>query len=1121
MRDVERRSDEQMQFDLILTAETIYTEAVAEELYQVRELLLFFHDQAASAPRAARACAGGGQEVLLWDEWQRAALRGPRAGGRRAARRNRMGRARLQVEYPRDCAALLCGLKALRRENIAPINAGHSPRVFAGTGRGRFTGGVRRPGQASRRRCTPSSASIALHKFGALGDSLFTGMEGPPVGSLALSGAGYALGKARASRPTRPAGRMPRALPSDFDTSLEPQLAPKITTVDALIKELRKITHTMFCTVDPSIPSSSAYDNYSRQAFRFFTTTNSITPECFHHKVVRLGLQVTPRLCNELFRRIDQEDLGEIVYATFAQRVFLPETFFSPDEPAQVPSKESPIKTSMKLEPASRPAIRSPRLGGGNTTNAAIAGPSPRKSTPVYEYMALDELEKCIVRRLEEKMPRGATDAVGQAFRFFTNSDTISFADFHRHVGMLQVQISPPKCRELFVRFDKDRDGVIDTIEFATTLFTKENRASDRPASANTYRSDPSAAEQEPSVSTKQLVAMLRERMDQLSEETDRFQQAFMLFGKPGGISCNDLNAVLRRLGLRVSEKQLQDLFDTFDFDKTGDLDVNKFVQGVMLDDYSTSFWLSVKDRQKVDDSRRKLYSMAVQSVQESWTIADIECMLREKIEQRTSRSSDCFRQAFRIFKKVNGIKPHEFHAALEAIGLALTRVQSDILFRRFDKDGSGDIDLNEFIHEIEMESWSLDEIEMRIRDKIQQATSRSSDTFRQAYKIFKKASHVTMEEFRERLLALGFRLTPAQCLGLFKRYDTDNSNDLDLQEFCMKILPPDYTHDGDHWSHSERYRKERHRQKLEYVKRSKNGLIMLPKFIESHRFTRGHYVSRTFEGMQEEAMPSFSSSSEGSIKTGATRPSTSTTIDEINRPTSPRPPRTSRPPSTTTEISDPQHLPSPRRRPTPASPTSTLASNSPRKIRTAVSAVSSRPSDTQAYSMQATPPTSPRIVSPTRPMSPRAPASTPLSPHHHSRPATDPRKPLPKAEDVVIEYEDEEILEDDDVMSLELSRAKRLARHRRKHSKSSRHHHHHSSHDSERSSSTSSQVSVRPAESVAGSSTSTASGAVGTAKHMPQRNHVLLIKRFMQASAKGSELSSSKSMKRLGIARR
>ncbi|GMF21929.1 unnamed protein product [Phytophthora lilii] len=986
-------------------------------------------------------------------------------------------------------------------------------------------------------------------------------MEGPPVGSLALSGAGYGPGKARSSRPARPAGRMARALPPE-SASDDPPVVPKITTVDALIKELRKTAHAMFCTVDPSIPSSNAYENYSRQAFRFFTTTNSITPECFHHKVVRLGLHVTPRLCNELFSRIDQEDLGEIDYPTFAHRIFLPETFFPPDEPARTSDAGSPTKVTIKIDHTNRPAIRSPRQSGGGGNNVASPVPSPRKSPPVYEYMALDELEKCIARKLEEKMPRGATDPVGQAFRFFTNSETITFADFHRHLGMLQIQLSPPKCRELFVRFDKDRDGVIDAIEFATTLSTKENRGVDRPISARSLRSDPNAADQEPSLSTKQLVAMIRERMDQLSEETDRFQQAFMLFGKPNGISRSDLSTAVRKLGLRVSEKQLQDLFDTFDFDKTGDLDVNKFVQGVMLDDYSTSFWLSVKDRQKVDDSRRKLYSMAVQSVQESWTIADIERMLREKIEQRTSRSSDCFRQAFRIFKKVNGIKPDEFHAALEAIGLALTRVQSDILFRRFDKDGSGDIDLNEFIHgvlppdyigiswvaaadelhrieakkkkekamanpdqymtEIEMESWSLDEIEMRIRDKIQQSTSRSSDTFRQAYKIFKKASHVSMDEFRERLLALGFRLTPAQCLGLFKRYDTDNSNDLDLQEFCMKILPPDYTHDGDPWSHSEKYRKERQREKLDYVKRSKNGLIMLPKFIESHRFTRGHYVSRTFEEMQEETMPSFSTHREGSSKSGSSRPSTSSTVDEVARPTTPRPPRISRPPSTTTTetSSNSQHLPSPRRssgRATPISPTSPQAALSPRKIRTA-SSVANRPSEVQQmYSVQATPPTSPRVVSPTRPMSPRTSSSTPVSPHHKSRPVT-PRKPSARAEDFSIEYEDEEVIEDDDVASLELSRAKRLSRHRRKHGKLSRRHHHH---ESERSNATSSQVSVRMAESVSGSSSSTASGAVGTAKHMPQRSHVLLIKRFMQAAGKGIELSSSRSSKRLSVARR
>ncbi|OWZ16921.1 hypothetical protein PHMEG_0009210 [Phytophthora megakarya] len=980
-------------------------------------------------------------------------------------------------------------------------------------------------------------------------------MEGTPVGSLARSSASYASDKARLNRPTHPVGKTPRSPPVEVSTN-NPHPSGKITTVDALIQELRKVVHAMFCNVDPDIPSSNAYENYSKQAFRFFTTTNSITQECFHVKVVRLGLQVAPRLCHELFSRIDQKDLGEIDYATFAQRIFLPESFFTSDEPAQTPV---PSKTT----PSNRSATKSPRLSPAVNNNAGNASSTCRveKSSLVHEYMTLRELEKCVARKLEEKLPRGTADPVAQAFRFFTSAEAITFADFHRHLGLLQIQLTPPKCRELFVRFDKDRDGVINAIEFASTLFTKENRARDCPSSA---RSDRSVASQESS--TKQLVALLREKMDQISEETDRFQQAFILFGKPTGISRSDLNIAMRKLGLQLSEKQLQDLFDTFDFDKTGDLDVNKFVQGVMLDDYSTSFWLSIKDRQKVDDSRKKLYSMAVQSVQESWTIADIERMLREKIEQRTSKSSDCFRQAFRIFKKVNGIKPHEFHSSLEAIGLAMTRVQSDILFRRFDKDGSGDIDLNEFIHgilppdyigiswvaaadelhrieakqkkeaamanpdqymtEIEMESWTLDEIEMRIRDKIQQATSRSSDTFRQAYKIFKKASHVTIDEFRERLLALGFRLTPAQCLGLFKRYDTDNSNDLDLQEFCLKILPPDYTHDGDHWSHTDKYRKERLREKVEYAKRSKNGLIMLPKFIESHRFTRGHYVSHTFDEMRGGTTPPFTSRSGSSTYGGSSRPSTASiggsprpstasTLD-CSRPTTPQPPRTPRPQSPATNeniknISSPQYLPSPRNscgRATPLLPTSPPASASPRQLRMTVVSPNGRPNSTQQENTaRAAPPISPRIMSPIRPKSPRTP-TTPLSPHGGSHPVT-PIKPPPRDEDAALEYEDEEILDDDEVLSMDLSRAKKLMRHRRKHGKSSRHH-----------GSASSQVSVRIAESVAGSTTSTSSGGVGTAKHMPQRNHVLLIKRIMQAAGKG-ELGSSRSTKRHGTARR
>ncbi|GMF21927.1 unnamed protein product [Phytophthora lilii] len=124
MQDVERLSPEQMQFDLILTAETIYTEAVAVELYQVGDEVAgglsrshwtnccavnVVGDQAASTPRPERPCTGGRQKVLLRHERQRSALCRPRAGGRGVQGRDRVGRARLPLQHPRDRATHLPG----------------------------------------------------------------------------------------------------------------------------------------------------------------------------------------------------------------------------------------------------------------------------------------------------------------------------------------------------------------------------------------------------------------------------------------------------------------------------------------------------------------------------------------------------------------------------------------------------------------------------------------------------------------------------------------------------------------------------------------------------------------------------------------------------------------------------------------------------------------------------------------------------------------------------------------------------------------------------------------------------------------------------------------------------
>ncbi|KAL7684179.1 putative calcium binding protein [Plasmopara halstedii] len=1050
MKYIEKQSDDQMQFDLILTAETIYTEEVAIELYETIKRHLRRSKDARALVAAKKYYFGTNGSVQHFVNL---------------------------VKADNVLKAEIVWQECNYRSNIREIEVD--------------VGG-----------CFTLNLKAILKR-----------MEGPPVGCIALTGAGYDLNKTQSNRLTRSFTKISRSR-----SSKDRNLPIKVPSVDALLQDLRKALHAMYQTTN-SI--SNAYEYNSRQAFQFFTTTNTITQECFLHKVVRLGLQATPRLCNELFRRIDQKDLGEIDYATFAHRIFLPETFYSPEKPS------SPVIESLNnFNPTPNHSPRSLVLKDSNAENVS-------SKLTRHEYMTLDELQVCIARKLEEKMPRGSSDFIVRAFQFFTNVETITFVEFHRHLDLLQIRITPSKCRELFLRFDKDGDGVIDTLEFVTTLFPKDYRSL-------TYPNNAKLSDNELSMSTKQIVGKVREKMDELLEETDKFQQAYILFGKTADISRSDLNTAMRKLGLKLSEKQVQDMFATFDFDKTGDLDVSKFVQGVMLDDNSTSFWLSVKDRQKVDNTRRKLYSMAVASVQQSWTIADIERMLREKIEQHTSRSSDCFRQAFRIFKKVNGIKPDEFHAALEAIGLALTRLQSDILFCRFDKNGSGDIDLNEFIHgvlppdytgiswvaaademhrieakkkkeeamanpnqymtEIEMESWSLDEIETRIRDKIQQTTSRSSDTFRQAFKIFKKARHVTMDEFRERLLALGFRLTPDQCRGLFKRYDTDKSNDLDLQEFCLKILPPDYTHDGDHWSHSEKFKKESQRQKLDYVKRSKNGLIMLPKFIEAHRFSRGHRATRLFQKkLMKEAQPT-DKCKEGNSMSDGTRPSTSSSIVENSiQPLIPRPPSVSRPLSVATESCGLQHSLSPRHsigRIAPILPTDGKSQGSctSRNIRVADSPT------------HATPPPSARMVSLSRPISPRVVDS--LASPQSSSPS---RLNSPKASEPAIGYEDEEILVDE-CKSQDLAQAKLMSPNRRRLGTPNRH---------QRFSIdpyTSNQDLIRPAETVAECSTSSSGGALKTAKHMPQRNHVLLIKRLMQAAKKRAELKNGK---RLNCARR
>lgn len=247
----------------------------------------------------------------------------------------------------------------------------------------------------------------------------------------------------------------------------------------------------------------------------------------------------------------------------------------------------------------------------------------------------------------------------------------------------------------------------------------------------------------------------------------------------------------------------------------------------------------------------------------------------------------------------------------------------------------------------------------------------------------------------------------------------------------------------------------------------------MLPKFSESHRFSRGHYATHSKQGKNVKEPQALDNRSERYSTSDGTRPSTSSSDDDnASQLLAPSPPRVPCPSPTATTSSVSQHVLTSRHsigKVDPLSFTSPRASSSPRSTRIA---------DLQTNAM---PPSSARIVSPTRPMSPRV-AATLASPQLSSRSLT-PRACSPKDGEPAIEYEDEEILEDDESRSIKSTQSTLMSRYRHKLSRSNRHYR--NSIDS----SSSCQVSVRPAESVAGNPSSTFGGAVRTAKHMPQRS--------------------------------
>jgi len=221
----------------------------------------------------------------------------------------------------------------------------------------------------------------------------------------------------------------------------------------------------------------------------------------------------------------------------------------------------------------------------------------------------------------------------------------------------------------------------------------------------------------------------------------------------------------------------------------------------------------------------------------------DIEEMIRVKLKERVPPGSSLLSTGFRLFgRPENGVTVQNFRTTLANLGIILSLQDARTIFRKYDRNNNGRIELDQFLQDLfptdfsgvswyskrDQEIWmeatkrkeqcladgkvglglscvnypksmqknrmTLDELERIIQVKIMSRAPRPQVQFMTAYKMFGSPKDgLTPEMFRKQLWRMAIPCSIEDCDQLFRRYDGNNSGQMDFYEFINGVMPSDY----------------------------------------------------------------------------------------------------------------------------------------------------------------------------------------------------------------------------------------------------------------------------------------------------------------------------------------
>ena len=360
-------------------------------------------------------------------------------------------------------------------------------------------------------------------------------------------------------------------------------------------------------------------------------------------------------------------------------------------------------------------------------------------------------------------------------------------------------------------------------------------------------------ADGRPKLTKTELRSLLRKKIvERVILGSSILQTSFRLFGRPeNGITVDIFRDTFIKLGVILSRKDAQAVFNTYDRKRTGRLSFNEFAAQIAGEDQTVPSWNMIRDREQwVEADKRAavckeigVLGMGQKPLKypncmnaNRMDLDAIERLVQRKIEGRAPRPEVQMQCAFKMFgSPKNGLTIDMFKTQLWRMGIPASEQEVEGLFKRYDKDGSGAVDFYEFIqgvmpsdyptklwaHSRDEEQWasymktkteefdpvpkqyppcmkkfqySTDDIEKVLRAKIDQRARSDMEKYLYAYFLFgRPEGHIEYPVFIDRVRKMGIPARDDQLKELFEKYDTDHDGKIDFYEMIRNILPVDY----------------------------------------------------------------------------------------------------------------------------------------------------------------------------------------------------------------------------------------------------------------------------------------------------------------------------------------